>query len=129
MPPRKRNPIAEKLTALIHSGRTIPIPAARMKVSKELICVLTDIKYPTLENVFNRMEISYASMKSLKYAGLVTDKEEADYRKWLEDRKKGKREKAEHSFDKHQEQDEGLDPSINGEGFDSGGVGESDELL
>ncbi len=83
MAPRKMNPIAEKLMQLIWSGKHITIPASKVKLSKELICVLTDLKYPTLENVFSRTEVSYATLKSLKFALLITDKEEADYRKWV----------------------------------------------
>jgi len=74
MPPRKVNPIAEKLLRLIYSGKT----------TKEKICVATDLKYPTLENVFSRPVISYASLKALKWAGIVTERDETEYRKWVE---------------------------------------------
>lgn len=75
MPPRKMNPITEKLWKMIHSGKT----------TKEKICVASDLKYPTLENVFTRPQISYATMKSLRFAGVISAKDEDEYRRWVLD--------------------------------------------
>lgn len=139
MPPKKVNPIAEKLNQLIYSGKTVNVPAARMKVTKELICVLTDLKYPTLENVFYRTEISYASLKSLKFAGLITDKDESDYRKWLlenqpKPRKKkgaqdGSTEETVDSDSEFEEQSAGAEGDDGEAVLDTGDASESDDVL
>lgn len=70
----KQNPIAEKLMKLIASG----------KMTKEKICVAADLKYPTLENVFFRKRVSYVSLKSLKFAGIINEQDIMKYNDWLE---------------------------------------------
>lgn len=135
MPPiKKKNPIAEKLLQLVESGKSIAVKG-KVKVSKELICALCDLKYPTLENVFYRPEISYATLKGLKFAGFVTDEEEVEYKNWLagvrprKKRKKESDEEARNSADQYQEQVEGDEDDDGAEVFDTSGDDESDSVL
>ena len=70
---KKKNPIALKLQRLIDSGQT----------TKEKICVASDLKYPTLENVFFRSTVSYMTLKSLKIADIINDKDVRGYDEWV----------------------------------------------
>lgn len=129
MPPRKLNPIAEKLLRLVHSGKT----------TKEKICVAADLKYPTLENVFSRQQVSYATLKSLKFAGIISERDEHEYRKWLLENdpkvRKSKKQEVDHasetgsSSDQPQEQAFGAEGADESEILDSGASGELDSLL
>lgn len=74
MPIRKINPIAEKIRQLIGSGKT----------TKEKICVAAELKYHTLQNIFTRDTISYMTLKSLKYSGVITERDEIEYQKWVD---------------------------------------------
>src|SRR3990167_6121315 len=74
MPIRKINPIAEKIRQLIGSGKT----------TKEKICVAAELKYHTLQNIFTRDTISYMTLKSLKYSGVITERDEIEYHKWVD---------------------------------------------
>ena len=74
MPSNKINPIAEKLMHLVGSGKT----------TKEKICVAAELKYHTLQNIFTRPTISYMTLKSLKYCGIITEKDEIEYHRWVD---------------------------------------------
>jgi len=78
MPLKKHNPIREKLDLLIKSG----------KVTKEKICVVTRLKYPTLDNLWKRPTISYFTLRALREAGIISKQEEQEYLIWLDKRKK-----------------------------------------
>lgn len=105
MPPRKLNPIAIKLNSLINSGRTIIVPETRVKVTKELICFLCDLKYPTFKNVFNRQKVSYATIKSLKMAGFLSSEEEQEYLEWLSKKRGVKNENIKGGTDEPEQSD------------------------
>jgi hypothetical protein len=74
---RKRimNPIAIELIALMK----------RLQLTKEQLCVQCELRYPTLENVFKRRKVSYATLKALKYGGAIQGEHEKAYHLWIQE--------------------------------------------
>ncbi len=68
------NPIRAKLEEMMQAGLT-----------KEHMCVTSGLKYPTFDNVFKKLRISYGNLKALKYCGLINEEDERDYHKWIID--------------------------------------------
>jgi len=70
------NPIEEKLRRLLLWKKT----------TKEKICVAADIRYNTLQNVFNprRVTVSPYVIRSLRLAGIISAKEEREYDYWVQ---------------------------------------------
>lgn len=72
--PKKINPIAQKLRAIIHSS----------DLTYEKIAVAADLRYNTFMNVFTRDKVSYMTLKSLQQCGLIDAGDVKEYRAWLE---------------------------------------------
>jgi len=73
------NPIRKKIDQLIERGTT-----------KEKICVLAEVRYPTLQNIYHRNRVSRYLMVSLERAGIIDDMDVMEYKKWERIYKKGK---------------------------------------
>lgn len=54
------------------------------KTTKEKICVAAELKYHTFQNIFTRDTLSYMTLKSLKYSGVITERDEIEYHKWVD---------------------------------------------
>lgn len=79
---RKLNPIAIKVRQMVSEGLT----------SLEKICVVSDLKFPTLNNLFTRDRVSYITLKSLLISKIINEDDVSEYKSWLASRyKKGKR--------------------------------------
>lgn len=74
-PGRKRllNPIAVHLNSVME----------RLNLTKEKICVACNMRYYTLDNVWKRRNVSYSTLSSLKFNGLITEEVEKDYREFI----------------------------------------------
>lgn len=72
MPGRKLSPIALKLRAAVKDGKT----------SYVKICYAADLLHATFMNIFSRPKVSYMTLKSLKMAGLITDDDLSEYKRW-----------------------------------------------
>jgi len=116
--PRYFNPIAKKVHSIIESGL----------MKRERMCRALDCKYNTFMNIFDNRPISYTMLYKLKYAGVISEKEEREYEEWLNARggrrrywKKyklrggrddgGNEEGSENTVSEHAEQDGPLDQS------------------
>jgi hypothetical protein len=69
----KINPVRAKLQVLLESRR----------FTKEEICVATDIRYPTLENLFWRDTITPRTLNGLVKARIISHEELDEYYQWL----------------------------------------------
>jgi len=72
MPPKKINPIVQKLLKIIASGKT-----------KEEISAATGLKYFTFVNTFQRPLVSKMVRMALRLAGIVSAKEDLSYEEWV----------------------------------------------
>jgi len=71
----KMNPISEKLRQLIATKRT----------NLEKICVASDLRYNTLNNIFKiqrKFKVSQKIYLALKDAGIINKKEVEAYKEW-----------------------------------------------
>lgn len=75
--PKKISPIAQKIRQLVNDT----------DLTYEKICVHCDLKYPTLMNIFARRDISYATMKALKYGQIINEDDELEHNRWIIDNK------------------------------------------
>ena len=73
--PKTLNPIAIYLNEFM----------ARQDLTKEEICVACDIRYPTLDNLWKRRNVSYAVLKALKYGGVISAEIEKKYLLWIKE--------------------------------------------
>jgi len=69
------NPIRTFVTNLLNSGKT----------TKEQICVASDLKYDTFNNIFVRPRVSMMIRKSMLFAGIIPEKVYHEYETWLRD--------------------------------------------
>ena len=70
----EHNPIVVFVRELLASG----------KITKEKICVASDLKYPTFDNIFCRPLVSPLVRKSLQFSGIVPAKVFAEYEVWVQ---------------------------------------------
>jgi len=70
---KELNPIAAKVRRLIKEQH----------LTYEKVCVAADVGYSTLMNIFARPKISDMTRRALKYAGIIDEKDEKEYTKWL----------------------------------------------
>jgi len=77
--PKDISPIARKVRALVHND-------PRMTLEK--ICVVCEIKYNSLNNIFSRLRISENIIKSLKYGGIINEQDIDDHYDWLLEKRK-----------------------------------------
>ena len=68
------NPVLTFLSDLLSSG----------KMTKEKICVVCDIKYPTFDNIFSRPLVSPMIRKSLLYNGIIPKSINSEYDLWYQ---------------------------------------------
>ena len=76
------NPVAIKIRELVKTEQT----------TLEKICVVADLKYNTLTNIFTRTSVSQMVLKALQHCGIISDKDVIEYRRWfLENGVKGEK--------------------------------------
>ena len=82
------NPIKKRVKEILKSGKLVyTAPCCKKKttvlnVTKELLCVTLNIKYPTFQTFLQRTHTSYMMQKTLLYGGIISEKTEREYYYW-----------------------------------------------
>ena len=90
---KRVNPVREKLERMMSTKAPLVVRCTNCGVNqdkgvttKEKLCVVTELHYPTFQNVFmnNRPTISPMVMGALRQYGIINAKEHAAYDRWVE---------------------------------------------